>query len=220
MLKNMNRNYGRSVNVNFKGGLRMLKKTYILAVTFLILSMGAIPVYAAAIHNIRGGDTLYKIALNNRITVNKLKQANGLQRDVIYPGGKLEIPNESKTSSTNYQNHDIDLLARLITAEAGNEPFKGQVAVGSVIINRLSDAKFPETIAGNIFKPHQFESVSNGLIWQQPTENSYKAAKAALKGWDPTYGSKYFFNPAKINGPSWVWTRTIVERIGHHVFGV
>ena len=198
----------------------MLKKTFILGVSLLTLLIGVIPASAAVIHNIQSGETLYRIATNNGITVNELKQANGLQKDVIYAGGKLDIPNGSKTSPTNYQNHDIDLLARLITAEAGNEPFKGQVAVGSVIMNRLSDAKFPETIAGNIFKPHQFESVSNGLIWQQPTENSYKAAKAALKGWDPTYGSKYFFNPAKINGPSWVWTRNIKERIGHHVFGV
>jgi N-acetylmuramoyl-L-alanine amidase len=198
----------------------MIKKTFILTLSLFLLSIGIIPVYAAAIHNIQSGETLYRIAVNNGITVNELKQANGLQKDVIYAGGKLNIPNDSKTSPTNDKSHDIDLLARLITAEAGNEPFKGQVAVGSVIMNRLSDAKFPETIAGNIFKPHQFESVSNGLIWQQPTENSYKAAKAALKGWDPTYGSKYFFNPAKINGPSWVWTRNIKERIGHHVFGV
>jgi N-acetylmuramoyl-L-alanine amidase len=196
----------------------MLKKTLILGVSFLMLSIGAIPANAAVMHNIRSGESLYSIAINNGITVNELKQANGLKGNIIYSGTKLNIPGNSKAMS--HDNHDINLLARLITAEAGGEPFKGQVAVASVILNRTADSKFPETIAGNIFKPHQFESVSNGLIWEQPSNQAYKAADAALKGWDPTYGAKYFFNPAKVNGPSWVWSRNIIERIGNHVFGV
>ena len=81
----------------------------------------------------------------------------------------------------------------------------GKVAVASVLLNRTADAKFPATIAGNIFKPNEFESVSNGQIWKQPTAECYKAAEAALKGWDPSYGSKYFFNPAKV--------------MAHHGFG-
>jgi N-acetylmuramoyl-L-alanine amidase len=196
------------------------KKTLILVVSFLMLSIGAIPANAAVLHNIKNGESLYSIAINNGITVKELKQANDLKGDNIYTGAKLNIPSDSKAASTTYNNRDIYLLARLITAEASGEPFKGQVAVASVILNRTADAKFPETIAGNIFKPHQFESVSNGLIWEQPSPESYKAANAALKGWDPTYGAKYFFNPAKINGPSWIWTRNIKQRIGNHVFGV
>jgi N-acetylmuramoyl-L-alanine amidase len=185
-----------------------------------MLSIGIIPANAAVMHNIQRGESLYKIAVNNGISVSQLKQTNDLKGDHIKAGDKLVIPVDSNSSKTSYKKSDIDLLARLVTAEAGSEPFKGQVAVASVIINRLSDVKFPETIAGNIFKPHQFESVSNGLIWEQPTEDAYRAAQAALKGWDPTYGAKYFFNPAKINGPSWVWSRTIIQHIGHHVFGV
>jgi N-acetylmuramoyl-L-alanine amidase len=185
-----------------------------------MLSVIVVPVNAAVMHNVSKGDSLYKIAVNNGISVNQLKQTNGLVGDRIYTGGKLAIPTNSSASRVISNTGDIDLLARLITAEAGGEPFQGKVAVASVIINRLDDNKFPGTIAGNIFQAHQFESVSNGLIWQQPTADSYKAAKAALNGWDPTYGSKYFFNPAKLKGPSWVWTRKIVNRIGNHVFGV
>jgi N-acetylmuramoyl-L-alanine amidase len=198
----------------------MLKKTLILGVSFLMLSIVTITANAAVMHNIKSGESLYSIAINNGITVNELKQANGLNGDIIYTGAKLNIPADSKATSTAHGNQDVNLLARLITAEAGGEPFKGQVAVASVILNRTADSKFPGTIAGNIFKPHQFESVSNGLIWEQPSNQAYKAANAALKGWDPTYGAKYFFNPAKVNGPSWVWTRNIIQRIGNHVFGV
>jgi N-acetylmuramoyl-L-alanine amidase len=200
----------------------VLRKNIVMGVSMLMLFMGVLPANAAVMHSIQKGESLYRIAVNNGTTVNQLKQANGITSNVIYPGAKLAIPasNANYNNNVNDNNHEIDLLARLITAEAGGEPFKGKVAVASVIINRKTDTKFPETIAGNIFKPHQFESVSNGLIWKQPTEDSYKAAKAALKGWDPTYGAKYFFNPAKINGPSWIWSRKIKERIGNHVFGV
>jgi N-acetylmuramoyl-L-alanine amidase len=200
--------------------MRLIKKMLISGAALLMLSIVAVPANAAAMHNIRRGESLYKIAVNNDITVNELKQTNGLEGDLIYAGDKLEIPDDSTAAKAPVKNGDVDLLARLITGEAGGESFTGKVAVASVILNRTQDAKFPASIAGNIFKPHEFESVSNGQIWQQPSEESYKAAEAALKGWDPTYGSKYFFNPAKVSNGSWVWTRTIIERIGNHVFGV
>ncbi len=194
----------------------MLKRVLMIGTTILMLSLEVLPVNAAFLHSIQSGDTLYKIAVNNGTSVRELKQNNGLTGDRIYPGSQLVIP----ANPNPIKKGDIDLLARLVTAEAGAEPFKGKVAVASVILNRSEDKNFPKTIAGNIFQPHQFESVSNGLIWEKPTDDSYQAAEVALKGWDPTYGAKYFFNPAKLKGPSWMWSRKIVERIGNHVFGV
>ncbi|MBX5465148.1 MAG: spore cortex-lytic enzyme [Clostridia bacterium] len=113
---------------------------------------------------------------------------------------------------------NVDLLARLVMAEAHGEPFTGQVAVAAVILNRMRNPAFPNTVAGVIFQPDAFESVSNGLIWQvTPDATAYQAAEDALNGWDPTYGSLYFWNPAKaVSG--WIWTRPIALTIGHHVF--
>ncbi|TCL60299.1 N-acetylmuramoyl-L-alanine amidase [Hydrogenispora ethanolica] len=199
----------------------MKKAMLIIGATLLMLSSGAASVQAIAHHQIQGGESLYWIALRNRITVYELKQANGLKGDLIYPGERLLIPvQKSKVSPTAIDTRDLTLLARLITAEAGGEPFEGKVAVASVILNRIHDARFPDSITGNVFKPLQFESVSNGLIWAEPVADSYHAAQVALRGWDPTGGAKFFFNPAKLNGPSWVWTRTIVDRIGNHVFAI
>ncbi len=199
----------------------MLKGILMIGTAILMLSFVVLPVNAAVMHTIQNGDTLYKIAVNNGTSVWELKQNNGLTGDRIYPGSQLVMPeNFNASQGSSIKKGDIDLLARLVTAEAGAEPFKGKVAVASVILNRSEDKNFPKTIAGNIFQAHQFESVSNGLIWEKPTKDSYQAAKVALKGWDPTYGAKYFFNPAKIKGPSWMWSRKIVEKIGNHVFGV
>lgn len=113
---------------------------------------------------------------------------------------------------------EIQLLARLIAAEAGDEPYEGQVAVGAVVLNRVRSSLFPSTIGSVIYEPWAFESVHNGLIWRvADLADPTRAAFDALNGWDPTYGSLYFWNPAKPVNP-WVWTRQIVTQIGRHVF--
>lgn len=114
----------------------------------------------------------------------------------------------------------LELLARAVAAEAEGEPFEGQVAVAAVILNRVAHPGFPNTISGVLYQPHAFESVTNGLIWRRtPSGEAYRAAQAALDGWDPTYGAIFFWNPSKPVS-SWVWTRQIVTRIGNHVFAI
>ncbi|MDI6870420.1 MAG: cell wall hydrolase [Bacillota bacterium] len=115
---------------------------------------------------------------------------------------------------------NVDLIARLIAAEAQGEPYEGMVGVGAVVMNRTYDPNFPGTIPGVIYEPWAFESVAIGLIWQRtPTWTERRAAIDAVSGWDPTYGSKFFWNPAKPVG-GWIWTRPIVRQIGNHVFAL
>jgi spore germination cell wall hydrolase CwlJ-like protein len=114
-------------------------------------------------------------------------------------------------------NYQYRMLARIISAEAKGEPLKGQVAVGAVILNRVKSKKFPDNIASNVLKRGQFEPVTNGHIWNEPTSSAYKAARLALQGWDPTYGALYFFNPVK-SSSRWIWSRPVIMRIGDHVF--
>lgn len=114
---------------------------------------------------------------------------------------------------------EVDLLARLVAAEAEGEPYAGQVAVAAVILNRVQSPEFPNSISGVAYQPLAFESVMNGLIWRRtPSNEAYNAARDALNGWDPTYGSTFFWNPSKPVSP-WIWTRTIIVNIGNHVFG-
>lgn len=112
---------------------------------------------------------------------------------------------------------DSDLLARVISAEAKGEPYEGQVAVGAVILNRIRDSRFPNTLAGVVYQTHAFESVSNGAIYQAPTASTRKAARDALNGWDPSGGAVFFWNPYKPVS-KWIWSRPIIKQIGNHVF--
>jgi len=112
---------------------------------------------------------------------------------------------------------DLDLLARVVSAEAKGEPYTGQVAVAAVILNRVRDSRFPNTLAGVIYQTHAFESVSNGTIYQAPCESCRRAAQDALNGWDPSGGALFFWNPSKTVS-SWIWSRPIITQIGNHVF--
>lgn len=121
------------------------------------------------------------------------------------------------TAKTAVRNGDLDLLARVIAAEAKGEPYEGQVAVGAVILNRVWDSRFPNTLAGVVYQTHAFESVSNGTIYQPVPASSRRAAQDALNGWDPSGGAVFFWNPSKPVS-DWIWSRPIIKQIGNHVF--
>lgn len=114
---------------------------------------------------------------------------------------------------------DIQLMARAINGEARGEPYEGQVAVGAVILNRVKNSKFPNTIAGVIYQSGAFTAVADGQINHPIAENStvYKAARDAMNGWDPTGGCIYYFNPATATN-KWIWSRPHVKTIGKHRF--
>lgn len=147
-------------------------------------------------------------------------RALGLYNAVAGGGQSGSTSSASGGQSAVTRSDQLELLARVIAAEAQGEPFEGQVAVGAVILNRVNDPRFPNTLSGVIYQPHAFESVTNGLIWRRtPSDEAYRAARAALNGWDPTYGAVFFWNPSKPVSP-WIWTRQIIARIGNHVFAI
>lgn len=112
---------------------------------------------------------------------------------------------------------NLHLLAQLVCGEARAEPYEGKVAVAAVILNRTQDERFPDSVAGVVYETHAFESVANGEIYRGTTEECYKAARAALGGWDPSNGSVFFFAPAKTNN-AFIWSRPQVRTIGQHIF--
>lgn len=114
---------------------------------------------------------------------------------------------------------DLQLMARAINGEARGEPYEGQVAVGAVILNRVKNSSFPNTIAGVIYQPGAFTAVSDGQINVPIAENStvVKAARDALNGWDPTGGAIYYFNPNTATN-KWIWSRPLIKQIGKHRF--
>ena len=128
--------------------------------------------------------------------------------------------NTQTVAQGNRNINEEQLLARAINGEARGEPYEGQVAVGAVILNRVKDPRFPNTIAGVIYQPGAFTAVSDGQINVpiDPNSTVVKAARDALNGWDPTNGCVYYWNPATATS-KWIWSRQIVKKIGKHYFG-
>jgi len=114
---------------------------------------------------------------------------------------------------------DLDLLARVIYAEARGEDFEGQVAVGAVVLNRLKDSSFPKTIRDVVYQTGAFTAVSDKQIHLTPDEEAYRAAETALTGQDPTGGALYYFNP-KTATDRWIKSRSVIKQIGNHTFSI
>lgn len=112
---------------------------------------------------------------------------------------------------------DQYLLARLIYGEARGESYKGKVAVGAVVLNRVNSASFPNSVSGVIYQSGAFSVVADGQINMAPDESAIKAARDAMNGWDPTNGCLYYFNPNKTSN-RWMHSQKIVVRIGSHAF--
>lgn len=117
------------------------------------------------------------------------------------------------------ESNDLYLLAKCIHAEARGESYVGKVAVGAVILNRVASPDFPDTIYGVIYQPWAFTAVHDGQINLEPEAASYQAATDALNGWDPSYGSLYYYNPQTASS-SWIFSRQTVVTIGKHVFAI
>lgn len=122
-------------------------------------------------------------------------------------------------ASSSSNTSDVQLMARAINGEARGEPYEGQVAVGAVILNRVKNSKFPNTIAGVIYQSGAFTAVADGQINVPIAAGStvLKAAQDAMNGWDPTGGAIYYFNPATATN-KWIWSRPLIKTIGKHRF--
>lgn len=119
----------------------------------------------------------------------------------------------SSTGELGFNVSDRELLACLIYCEAGGEPYTGQVAVGSVVINRMRSAVFPNTMVGVIYQKGQFTPARSGRLATRlslgATESCYRAADEAMAGAQPVGNCLYFRTKIpRING--------II--IGGHVF--
>ena len=173
--------------------------------------------YNGSVDGIYGSQTL--------AAVKSFQRKNGLTVDGIAGPKTLKamgIMNSSNSSSASNagstsNSSDTNLLARLIYGEARGEPYTGQVAVGAVVLNRVRSSKFPNTIAGVIYQKGAFDVVSDGQINMAPNSTAIKAAKDAINGWDPSYGSIYYFNPSTATN-KWIWSRPHTVTIGKHRF--
>ena len=190
----------------------------------------------AKTYKIKKGDRLSKIAKKFNVSVTTIKEANHLASSKIVKGKTLLIPAIQRASSSkpatnptpassskaviHYTASEVDLLARLITAEAGGESYNAMVGVGGVVVNRVQSNEWPNSISGVINQVsggyYQFTPVKNGWIKKPATDQAKKAAMAAISGSDTSKGAMFYFDDSSKN--QWLWSKPITAQIDHMIF--
>ena len=175
--------------------------------------------YTGAVDGIYGSGTVE--------AVKYFQRTNGLTADGVAGPATLQALGIYETDSsgsgsgsggaTSEQWASLDLLARVISAEARGEPYSGQVAVGAVILNRVNHPSFPNTIAGVVYQKGASTCMVDGQIDEPVAASAYRAARDALNGSDPSGGAIYYFNPSTATS-SWIWSRPLITIIGSHRF--
>ncbi|MDP9699616.1 cell wall hydrolase [Paenibacillus polysaccharolyticus] len=145
--------------------------------------------------------------------VRDFQQAQGLSADGVAGPVTLNRLNQKVKA----EGETLRQLAKLIHGEARGESFEGQVAVGAVVLNRVQSGEFPSSISEVIFQKGQFTAVDDGQFNLKPTATSFKAARQALNGADPTHGALFYYNP-KIATSEWSKSRPTLLTIGQHDF--
>ena len=167
-------------------------------------------VYSGEVDGIYGSQT--------KKAVIAFQKYNGLAADGIAGEQTLrKMGISSGAGQGGFSSSDVDLLAKIISAESRGEPYQGQVAVGAVILNRIEHPSFPNTLAGVIYQPGAFSCLYDGGVNAPVADSAYRAARDAINGNDPSGGAVYYYNPAKSTN-KWIFSRPVITVIGNHRF--
>lgn len=165
-------------------------------------------------------------SISGRVTVENGRTYVPLRLVTEALGGSAEwdpyLSGAAVTSAdAEYDATDLYWLSRIICAESGAESMEGQIAVGNVVLNRVTSSEFPNSIPAVIFDRVdgvQFEPVENGTVYRTPTPKSVEAARRVLDGENTVGDALYFYAPALSQGV-WISTnRTYSKTIGCHRF--
>ena len=165
--------------------------------------------YSGAVDGVYGSRTV--------TAVKYFQRTNGLTADGKCGPKTLSALGVNVSETSQSASGDVELLARLISAEARGEPYTGQVAVGAVVLNRVESPSFPNTMSGVIYQSGAFTCLQDGQFWGTVSDSAYKAARDALNGWDPSGGAIYYYNPNTATS-AWIWSRPVITVIGKHKF--
>ena len=162
----------------------------------MILLSGWFCLKAAEINRVAASPAFKLTAMGNYYEVKadrfigNLKKATSGQRIVDYHVMEKEVQYE--LSETDYE-----ALLKIVQAEAGNEDEMGKMLVAGVVLNRVEDEMFPDTVTEVVMQQeggvYQFSPVANGSYERvKVTQETIDAVENVLEGEDVTKGALYF----------------------------
>ncbi|MEE0073468.1 MAG: cell wall hydrolase [Lachnospiraceae bacterium] len=129
-----------------------------------------------------------------------VKSASGIEcikKNKMQTGLQTKLTSKIEDTLKEEEERAEKLLASIIFCEAGNQSFTGQVAVGAVVLNRMANEAYPDTMEEVIYQPGQFCPAGSGWLDRVRstdgyTESAMQAAEAALAGENPIGDCLYF----------------------------
>lgn len=114
----------------------------------------------------------------------QVKQERDIEEDIMRQ--HVEENNERYAA-------ELDMLARCVEAEAGNQSLDVKRAVIAVIMNRVDDDDWPDTISGVITDPYEFATYWNGKMDEvTPSDETYQAIRMEMQ--TRSYPGLYYFD--------------------------
>ncbi len=135
-----------------------------------------------------------------------IEQMKAARREEEKGQQKGEEKARTASSVISYSQKDYEVLKRIVEAEAGICDTKGRILVANVVINRVKDSGFPDTITGVVYQKSQFSPVSDGSLDScTVTPETVEAVDRALAGEDYSQGALYFMNRRRSKSGNVSW---------------
>lgn len=166
---------------------------------------------------------------NEEMTCVKVDGKENINRDASYAKTVNEVTkgNDNETDAPAYTDAEVSVLERIVEAEAGGEDADGKLLVANVVLNRVRDEAFPNTISEVVFQRMggvtQFSPVANGRYESVTiSEESKEAVERALLGEDISEGALYFMARKRADQTNARWfdenLTPLFEHGGHEFF--
>lgn len=154
--------------------------------------------YVTVADSLGTGKTM-EVILAEEEKVRKSKaEAEAAARKAEVDAGRTTKTTKTNSAPVSAEVSDQILLAALIQAEGGNQPYEGQVSVGTVVMNRLKSGRYGGSIASVIYAKGQFGPAGSGMVAQianaGPKASCLQAAQEAMSGASYVGGATHFRN--------------------------
>lgn len=101
----------------------------------------------------------------------------------------VALSTTAQAQTAAYTENDLYTLSHIMSAEAGNCGWFMLISVGSVVLNRVADDRFPDTLEEVVFQQGQYQPTWDGRFWDEPTPQAAEAAKYLLENGSQLDGS-------------------------------
>jgi spore germination cell wall hydrolase CwlJ-like protein len=168
-----------------------------------------------------------EMKLDERVLAKRESSTMGIVGTAVSGQRVVDVQRLEKTGDNQLDAEELDILMRIVEAEAGNQDEDGKLLVANVVLNRVASEKFPDNVTEVVFQEEngvsQFSPVSNGRIWQvKISQETKEAVEHALEGEDISDGALYFVSRTYADSEKMKWfdrnLTYLFEHGGHEFF--